>query len=358
MPQKDPGRTERPTPRRIRQAREKGNVPKSQEMGTTMTMLVGVMVTFAWINFMGRELMSLFRHYFGPVVISFDPTPGNTYAMFLTLTLSLAKIILPIMLVVALGAFLIQRLQVGKLWTWTPLKPDLKKLNPLSGIRRMFFSLQTFTRLGKSLLKAVFIGFAPVLAVRNEIPNFITLYYADAAGLSAYILGTGFKVTLYALVPMIILAVIDLVYTRWDYIEQLKMTKSEIKDEQRQAEGDPQIKSRLRQKMLQIGRRRMLKEVPRADVVITNPTHLAVALKYEAGEAPAPIVVAKGADRVAEKIKEIARAHHVPIRENKPLARALFRQTEVGEMIPEDLYQAVAAILAQLWKQKGASRTQ
>jgi flagellar biosynthetic protein FlhB len=159
--------------------------------------------------------------------------------------------------------------------------------------------------------------------------------------------------TLYALVPMLILAVIDFKYTRWDYIENLKMTKNEVKDELKQAEGDPKIKAAIKQKMMQMSQRRMMKDIPKADVIITNPTHYAVALRYNQMEAPAPVVVAKGVDRVAEKIKEIARENRVPIRENKPLARALYSQVEIGEMIPEDLYKATAAILAQVWKIKG-----
>jgi flagellar biosynthetic protein FlhB len=159
--------------------------------------------------------------------------------------------------------------------------------------------------------------------------------------------------TLYALIPMLILAFIDLKYTRWDYTENLKMTKDEVKDELKQAEGDPKVKAAVRQKMMQMSRRRMLQDVPKADVVITNPTHYAVALLYNRMEAPAPVVVAKGVDRLAEKIKEVARANQVPIRENKALARALYSQVEIGEMIPEELYKATAAILAQVWKIKG-----
>ena len=179
----------------------------------------------------------------------------------------------------------------------------------------------------------------------------------DAAGVTAYMLNTAFKVVIYALVPMIIIAVADLVYQRWEYAENLKMSKDEVKDEHKQMEGDQFIKGKMRQKMLQMSARRMMQQVPKADVVITNPTHLAIALRYNAMEAPAPIVLAKGSDRVAEKIKEIAREHRIPIRENKPLARALYKQTDIGDMIPTELFQAVAIILAQIWKAKnpGAS---
>jgi flagellar biosynthetic protein FlhB len=151
---------------------------------------------------------------------------------------------------------------------------------------------------------------------------------------------------------MIIIGLADLLYTRWDYEENIKMTKSEVKDERKQAEGDPAIKSKQRQKMMAVMMRRMMQDVPKADVVITNPTHLAIAIRYNALEAPAPLVLAKGAGAVAERIKEIAREHGVPVRENKPLARALYKVVEVGDTIPEEFYQAVAAILAQIYKSR------
>jgi flagellar biosynthetic protein FlhB len=354
MPQKDPSRTEKPTPKRINKARGEGNVQKSQEVGTTMGILVGSILMYGWISYLSRDLMELFRYFLGTGIVAFgDPTPSKVNSLMLSLAFSLTKMVLPVLLGIAFFAFIVQRMQVGKLWTLKPLKPNLKKMNPVSGLKRMFLSLDTFIRLGKSLLKVIIIGVAPALVIKNELSNFVTLYYADATGLSVYILQMGFKMVIYALVPMIIIAVADFFYTRWDYIEKLKMTKSEVKDEMKQMDGDPQIKSKQRQKMMQMSMRRMMKEVPKADVVITNPTHIAVALKYSAMEAPAPIVVAKGADKIAEKIKDIAREHKIPIRENKPLARALFAKAEIGEMIPEDLYQAVATILAQLWKQKG-----
>ncbi len=353
MPQSDPSRTEKPTPKRITDARKKGNVAKSQEVGTTMTILVGSVVAYFWIGYLSKEMMNVFRYFFGPVLTTFDPTANEVRNLSLGITLSMAKMTLPIMFTIGFFAFLVQRIQVGKLWTLKPLKPDFKKMNPISGVKRMFFSLQTFTRLGKNILKAVVIGAAPAMVVKNEIPNFMSLYYVDAQTLSIYILKMGFKMVVYALVPMIIIAVVDLVYSRWDYMEKLKMTKFEVKDEAKQMDGDPVVKGKMRQKMMQMSQRRMMKDVPKADVVITNPTHIAVAIKYNAMEAPAPLVVAKGADKVAEKIKEIARANKVPIRENVPLARALYKQADVGDMIPEDLYKAVAAILAQLWQKKG-----
>ena len=356
MPQSDPSRTEKPTSKRIKEARKKGNVAKSQEVSVAATILSGMVIAYFWFDNLGREMMEVFRFFFSTAILEFEPDQSNVYSLFLRVAARIAVMILPIMLVVGFSVFIVLRIQVGKLWTTKPFKPDLKKMNPISGVKRLFFSLQTFTRLGKSLLKAVVIGIAPFMVVKGELDTFPSLYYVDAFTLSSYILHMGLKMVIYALLPMVIIAVVDLVYARWDYIEKLKMTKQEVKDEMKQMEGDPHIKQKQKQKMMQMSMKRMMQQVPKADVVITNPTHIAVALQYDQMVAPAPIVVAMGADKVAEKIKEIAREHKVPIRENKPLARALFAQAEVGDVIPEDLYKAVATILAQLWQSGGGPK--
>ena len=170
--------------------------------------------------------------------------------------------------------------------------------------------------------------------------------------MAGYLLNIGLRMVMYALVPMGIIAAVDFFYTRWEYGENLKMTKQEVKDEHRQQEGDPVVKGKMKQSMMKMSARRMLQDVPKADVVVTNPTHIAVALRYDPLEAPAPIIVAMGADHLAMKIREVAKENNIPIRENKPLARALYKQAEVGDTIPADLFQAVALILAQIWKTK------
>ena len=228
--------------------------------------------------------------------------------------------------------------------------------NIAAWIKALMISPQALVRLGRSLAQALVVGIAPYVVIKQEFPNLIPLFYQNAQGLAGYILSVGYKMTSYAMVPMILIAVADLWYTRWNYEEEIKMSKDEVKDEQKQAEGDPVIRSAQKQKMFATMAKRMLKEVPTADVVVTNPTHIAVALRYNVMQAPAPLVVAKGLDHLAERIKEIAREHNVPIREDKPLAQALYKQVEIGEIIPEELYQAVAAILAKLDKFKAGRR--
>ena len=348
---KDLGRTEKATPKRLDKARKKGNVPRSAEVGKSITVVVGLIFLYLWVGYMGTEIQVLMRHTFTHS-FEFQADPNNVNSLFHSTALFAAKLVLPVILTIALVVFLVTRVQVGKLFTFEPMKPKLSKFNPVAGIKRTMFSLQTLGRMAKSLAQAIVIGIAPYMVIRQEWDNFLALYYTNAAGLAAYILKIGAKIVIYALIPMCIIAVVDLIYTRWKYQEDLKMTKSEIKDEHKQADGDPMIKSKQRQKMNEVMRRRMMHDVPQADVIVTNPTHIAVALKYNALEAPAPVVVAKGADLVAERIKKIARENNVPIRENKPLARALYKDVEIGEMIPENLYQAVAAILASLSKFK------
>lgn len=347
----DPSKTEQATPKRIEDARKKGNVAKSQEISKAISILAGLVGLSFWMAYMGRELMHLFRVYL-TVRPDIELTDSRLVEMGVSLAASLAKLVMPVMLLMLAVLIISLRWQVGKLWTTEVFQFKPEKFNPISGLKRMFASLQTVVRLGRSILQAICIGVAPVIVIKGEFENFPALYYMDASGIAAYILTMGAKVTTYALIPMIIIAVADLVYQRWEYAENLKMSKDEVKDERKQMEGDMFIKGKMRQKMMAMSARRMMQDVPKADVVITNPTHLAIALRYNAEEAPAPVVLAKGADRVAERIKEIARENKVPIRENKPLARALYKQSEIGDMIPAELFQATAIILAQIWKNK------
>ncbi|MBG0778034.1 MAG: flagellar biosynthesis protein FlhB [Desulfovibrionaceae bacterium] len=352
MPQTDPSKTEKPTQKRLDKARRDGNVPKSQELPKATVVLAGLVALWAYIGYISKDLMGLMQ-WFLTSSSTFTPSKQAVYELFVMSSVSIAKMTLPVLLFLGLVAFVTLYLQVGQLWTTKTMEPKFSKfLNPLPGLQRMFFSVQTWIRLGKSVLQAGAIGIAPYIVLTNEMHNMPPLFYSNATELARYMLVTGAKMVVYALVPMLLISLADLLYTRWDYTENLKMTKDEVKDERKQAEGDPKIKAKQKEKMLGVMMKRMMADVPKADVVITNPTHFAVALKYDAARAPAPVVLAKGMDHVALRIKEIAREAGVPIKENKPLARALYSSVEIGEMIPEELYQAVAATLAQLSKFK------
>ncbi len=350
--QQDPSRTEEATPKRVNKQRQEGNVAKSQEMSKFISLVAGLIGLFFWIETMGQEVMNLYRHFLTRS-FEFQADSETIYALFLWISVYLAKILLPILLFLAFSAWLCLRLQVGKLWTTKVFTPKLEKFNVIKSLKQMLMSPQTIFRLLKSVLLSVIIALIPAIIISQEYVNFLPMFYEDAAGVVRYMLDSGFTMVYYTLIPMGAIAGFDVWQSRFAYNEGNKMTKDEVKDERKQAEGDPLIKQQQRQKMMEQLARRMLQDVPKADVVITNPTHIAIAIKYDALEAPAPIILAKGADHLAEKIKEVAREHNVPLRENVPLARALYKSVEVGDMIPEDLYKATASILASIWRMKG-----
>ncbi|MFW5733711.1 MAG: flagellar biosynthesis protein FlhB [Oceanidesulfovibrio sp.] len=356
MPQSDPSRTEDPTQKRIGKARNEGNVPRSQEVAKTFVLLCGLLVLKLYISYISEDLQELMR-FFMKGAATFEVTQQSINALFVMLVKAMAIMVVPVMLALAVFAFYSNYFQVGSLWTTKVFEPKFGKMfNIIGGLKRLFVSLSTLVRLGKSISQAGIIAIVVYLMIKNKFDDALPMFYQPAEAVAAYMLESGADLVLWVLLPLFIITALDLWYTRWDYNEQLKMTKDEVKDERKQAEGDPEIKQKQKQKMLEFTARRMMEQVPKADVVITNPTHIAVALRYDPSEAPAPQVLAKGANAVAERIKEIAREHNVPVRENKPLARALYKSVDVGEIIPEELYQAVATILAQVFKNKGKSR--
>lgn len=349
MAQHDPSRTEKATPKRLNKAREEGSVAKSQELPKPIILFLALLTIRFYLTTIRAEMENLMRWFFHDG-FNLEMTRASALVLLQKCMYSLAVMTLPIMLVICVTAFLVVRLQVGKLWTTKVFKPKAQTFNVIAGIKKLLFTKQTFVRLAKSLGMALAVAIGPYMVLKQVMNEVIPLFYQTPEGITVYALQTGQTMFQYALVPMILIGVADLIYTRWDYAENLKMSKSEVKDERKQAEGDPVIRQKQRQKMLATIMRRMLLDVPKADVVITNPTHLAIAIRYNAQEAPAPLILAKGAGAVAERIKKIARENNVPIRENKPLARALYKAIEVGDTIPEEFYQAVAAILAQVYK--------
>ncbi len=350
--QEDPSRTEEATPKQIEKSRKKGNVPKSQEASKLVSLVAGLMILYFWIETMGKEIMDLYRHFLTRFH-EFQADAETVYSLFIWISAYIAKILLPVLLFLGVMAYMCLRLQVGKLWTTEIFQPKWEKFNVIKALKNMLASPQTIFRLLKSLLFACVIGLIPGIVIMQESENFLPMFHEDANVVISYMLNTGFDMVYYTLIPMGAIAIFDVWQSRFAYFEGLKMTKGEVKDEHKQSEGDPEIKSQQKQKMMAMMQRRMLKDIPTADVVITNPTHVAVAIYYNVQDAPAPIVVAKGADFLAEKIKEIAREHRVPIRENVPLARALYKSVEIGDMIPEELYKATASILASIWRMQG-----
>jgi flagellar biosynthetic protein FlhB len=349
--QSDPSRTEDATPKRRNKHRMEGNVPKSQELGKAVSLVAGLVALYAWIGQMSEEIKAIFRLFLAHAW-EFEINAQNVSTLAVELSVNLAGILLPVLLFLGSLAWLSQRVQVGKLWTTKIFRFKWGRFNLLRGLKQMFLSPQTMLRALKGLFFSLILSLIPGYMIYREYHNFLPMYYASAEGVGVYMLETGLRLAMFALLPIVALTVFDVWQSRYAYNESIKMTKDEIKDERKQSEGDPVIKSKQRQKMMQVIAMRMMQNVPKADVVITNPTHIAVALRYNSDEAPAPVVLAKGADHLAEKIKAVAREHRIPVRENAPLARALYKAVDIGEMIPEELYKAVAAVLATVWKLK------
>jgi len=349
--QSDPSKTERATSKRRNKQREEGNVPKSQETTKAVSLTAGLLGLYVWIGVISNEFKILYKHFFQHLT-EFAVSEQSVMDMAFWIAGLLAKILLPFLFFIGFMVYLTLRLQVGKLWTTKVFKFKWDRFNLFKGLKNIFASPQSLLRLCKSLLMVIIIGVVPYVVIKREFPGFLDMYYTNAEGVASYMLTTGFWMVAYTLIPIFALAAFDLWQSRYAYEEGIKMTKDEVKDERKQQEGDPVIKQKQRQKMMAVMAKRMLQDVPKADVVITNPTHYAVALSYNPAEAAAPVVVAKGLNHLAEKIKAIAREHNVPIRENKALAQALYKAVEVGDMIPEDLFKAVASILASIWRMK------
>jgi flagellar biosynthetic protein FlhB len=264
----------------------------------------------------------------------------------------IAIILTPLMLTILVAGIAGNILQFGFLLTSKPLSPDLSRLDPIKGIGKLL-SLRSLVELIKSLFKVVFIGIVAFLIIRGELAAIPSIIQLGVGGILTFIARVSFKICFYTCLTLIVLAILDYAYQHWQHEKELRMTKQEVKDDYKQAEGDPNVKARIRGIQREMARTRMMDQVPDADVIITNPTTLAIALKFDAKVMMAPKVTAKGAGYVAEKIKEIAKENGIPIVENKPLAQTLFKAVDLGEFIPVDLYRAVAGVLAYVYKLKG-----
>jgi flagellar biosynthetic protein FlhB len=348
MPQKDPRKTEKATPRRREKAREEGNVPRSEEISKVVVLVAGVISLRFFCGYIARNFFDIYRFILGN--FQMELTRNTTYYLLLYCMKKILLLLLPIVSIIAVMSFIAIRLQIGHIFTFKVFKVKWEMFNPIQNLKNRLFSLRTFIEISKSSFQVLLVGIVAYFAIKNQMKYLPSLFYQNIYGITTNMLFIIHKVTWILFIPLIIIAILHLFYTRWDYEENLKMTKQEVKDEHKQLYGSPEVKSEQRKRMQKVMMSRMMEEVPKADVVITNPTHLAVALKYDAKETPAPIVVAKGAGLIAQRIKKIALEHNIPIKEDKPLAQALYKSVEVGEVIPEEFYQAVASVLASLEK--------
>lgn len=343
------GKTEPATPRRREEARKKGQVAKSQELNTALVLLgmAGLLVIGGpWS--LGR-MANFVRKTLEGGLAGVEFSPAGMQALQGRAVICILSVAGPVMGLALVLGLLGQLLQVGFNVTAEPLKPQLARLNPVEGAKRIF-SKRALVELGKACLKIGIVTYVAYMAVRGDIRRLPSLPWMEPVQAAALANGLVGKIGLWIGVCLLAVAAMDYLYQRWEYEESIKMSVQDIRDELKQTEGDPQIRSAIRARQRQLAQSRMMQAVPTADVVITNPTHVAVALKYDAKSMVAPIVIAKGAGFIAARIREIATENDVPIVENPPLARTLYDAVRVGREIPVDLYQAVAEVLAYVYR--------
>ncbi len=350
MPQgSDQEKTEQATPKKLEDMREKGQVAKSREV-PSVAVLVASLIAFYFLGAgMVRQLMELMQWSFGSS-LSLQIEEATVLWLAVEMFKRMLWIIAPLMTVLVVAGLASNYIQVGFLFSLDSVSPKFSKLDPIKGFGKIF-SKQTLVELIKNIFKIAVVGCVAYLTVKGELNHMVPLMDMEIWAILSYIGEVCFKMMLRTSWLLIVLALLDYAFQRWDFQQEAKMAKQEVKDEFKQREGDPLVKSRIRQVQREMARKRMMEAVPKADVVITNPTHLAIALEYNA-QMPAPRVTAKGARLMAERIKEIARQNQVPLVENKPLAQALFSGAEIGKEIPMVFYKAVAEIMAYVYQLK------
>ena len=347
-------KTEQATPKRRDDARKKGQVARSAELSSVAILMMGLLALWGLGGYMYDRLSGLMIEVFtnGMTMnidsLTIQPHVTRWVTLFVT-------IVAPLVVVLVIAAVGVNVSQVGVLFTGQPLQPKAERISPLAGLKRIF-SKKGLVELAKGLFKIGVVAIITYMTLESEADTLLALVdmtIGQIFGIGAEIvLDLGFRVAL----VLLLMAVLDYAFQRWDYENNLKMTKQELKEEQKQQEGDPVLRSRVRSLQRDMSRKRMMSDVGESDVVVTNPTHLAVALKYDPSKMVAPIVMAKGQRLVAQKIRELAREAGVPIVENKPLARALFKAVKVGQEIPEDLFRATAEVLAFVFQMRRGSK--
>ncbi|MDI3340334.1 MAG: flagellar biosynthesis protein FlhB [Sphaerobacter sp.] len=341
-------RTERATPKRRQDARRQGDVPRSAELSAAAELL-GAIAFLQW--YAGQAAAALTEQMRGTFsgVTAADLTPLALQRLSWEAGMVFARVVGPLVAVVVALGIGASIAQTGPVFALAALKPDFGRLSPARGLRRIVSRRGAFETL-KALVKLAIVVALTYPVLRNQIAHFASLTGADPVTIVGAVGRTLSAVGLRAAGAFFILALADYAFQRWDYERRLRMTRQELREELRQTEGDPELKARLRRLQQQLARGRMMHAVPQATVVVTNPTHLAVAIRYDLRTMPAPVVVAKGSGAVAERIKAIAREHAIPVVENKPLAQALYRSVEVGMEIPLALYEAVADVIAYVYR--------
>ncbi len=349
--------TEDATSKRIEDARKKGQVPSSKEPSTALSFLLISSLSMTGLGAWVLSYYMDFMHAYLSGEITLDTSVQGMQDLMASLAIDLAMMVLPIALPVMLLGVLIAFLVTGPVFTFETIKPKFEKVSPMKGFGRLFSS-KSMAEFVKSILKLVVISTVCWFVLVDLFPQALAASRQSVGDIAALMVKGSLSIAVLVAFLFFTIALADVIYQRWEHAKSLKMSQKEIRDEHKESEGDPQLKSKIRQIQMEQARNRMMADVPQADIVITNPTHIAVALKYDEKGLSAPRVVASGQGKVAEKIREIAREHTIPIRENKPLARSLFKTVKVGEEIPEELFEAVAVLLAEIYRMRGPRRGQ
>lgn len=342
-------KTEKATPKRRREAREKGQVLQSKEINSAIIIIASFLCLKIFGDFMLSKLLSFSNNFYEDYFSNLDIFNIKDINILMMRIASIVIIVVgPLTAIVLILGVSSSYLQIGFLFTSKTLEIKFSRLNPIEGFKRIL-SKRALVELFKSIFKIIIIGYLVYLYAIKEIYNIFKLIDLNVESIATHIGNMVVNIGIRSGIALFVLAIFDYGYQWWDYEKNLKMSKQEIKEEFKQTEGNPQIKSKIKEKQRQMAMRRMMQDVPKADVIITNPTHFAIALKYDKEMYGAPYVLAKGADLVAKNIKDIAKKHGVPTVENKPLARTLYNMVEIGQIIPEELYQAVAEVLAYVY---------
>lgn len=346
-------RTEKATPKKRQDARKKGQVLQSREITTAMVLLFA----FLTLRIFGGTIYKEIAEFAKKVFVEYPQTEDLYMTdilkkMFADSLILLIKTLGPLFLVTMLTGIIVSYAQVGFLFTLETISFKFERINPLKGFKRIF-SVHGAVEMVKSLLKITIISYVAYSYLNGKAADILQMMNMDVVNIATFISITSINVAIRICIALILLAVLDFAYQWWEYEKNLKMTKQEIKEEYKQQEGNPEVKSKIKQKQRQMSMRRMIQEVPKADVVITNPTHFACAIKYDSKVSDAPMLIAKGQDYLAQRIKEVARENRIEIVENKPLARTIYDTVDIGKAIPPELYQAVAEILAFVYNLKG-----
>lgn len=348
-------KTEQPTPKKLTDARDKGQVAKSMELNSFVIFTSGLLLIFSFRDMLSDKIGGTAKYIFGSLE-TFDITKNIVEELSVKGGLLYFNILAPLYIGLVIIALVAGFGQAGLKVSLKAIKPEMKKIDPMKGLKDKIFSTRSLFELIKSLVKLAIIGWVIYMVLSGVILESTSLVSLSVIEILMFMVDASMDFLWKVAIAFALIAVTDFIYQKYKFKKDMMMTKQEIKDESKDSEGSPEVKGKIRSQMLMAGRKRMMKELPTADVVVTNPTHFAVALRYKMGQDTAPLVVAKGADALARKIKEIAKENNIPIIEDPPLARAIYKMCEVNDFIPEKLFKAVAQILAHIYKVKNGKR--